>query len=69
MTHPTRLSIIQNYTRKGGSSPSIPEMCVDRIIVLYHSSLFVGHQGVIKTYLTMRDKFLFLTSYIISGLT
>ena len=36
---------------------AIPETCVDRIIVLYHSSLFVGHQGVIKTYLTMNDKF------------
>ena len=36
---------------------TIPETCVDRIIVLYHASLFVGHQGVIKTYLTMSDKF------------
>ena len=37
--------------------PSIPETCVDSIIALYHLSLFVGHQGVIKTYLTMSDKF------------
>ena len=29
---------------------AIPETCVDNIISLYHSSLFVGHQGVIKTY-------------------
>ena len=36
---------------------AIPEMCVDNKIVLYHSSLFVGHQGVIKTYLTIYDKF------------
>ena len=36
---------------------AIPETCVDKIITLYHSSLFVGHQGVIKTYLTMSDKF------------
>ena len=36
---------------------AVPEMCVDKIIALYHSSLFTGHQGVIKTYLTMSDKF------------
>ena len=36
---------------------SIPETCVDKIITLYHSSLFAGHQGVIKTYLTTGDKF------------
>ena len=29
----------------------IPEVCADKIITLYHSNLFVGHQGVIKTYL------------------
>ena len=28
----------------------IPEICTDKIIMLYHSSLFAGHQGVIKTY-------------------
>ena len=36
---------------------AIPEECVDKIISLYHKSLFVGHQGVIKTYLTISDKF------------
>ena len=36
---------------------AIPEICVDKIIVLYHTSLFAGHQGIVKTYLTMRDKF------------
>ena len=36
---------------------AIPEVCVDQIITLYHSSLFAGHQGVVKTYLTMADKF------------
>ena len=35
----------------------IPETCVDKIIELYHTSLFMGHQGVIKTYLTISDKF------------
>ena len=36
---------------------AIPEICVDKIISLYHTSLFAGHQGVVKTYLTMKDKF------------
>ena len=36
---------------------AIPEICADTIITLYHSSLFPGHQGVIKTYLTISNKF------------
>ena len=36
---------------------AIPESCADKIISLYHNSLFAGHQGVIKTYLTMTSKF------------
>ena len=36
---------------------AIPETCVNNIIALYHSSLFAGRQGVIKTYLTINDKF------------
>ena len=36
---------------------AIPENCIDKIIELYHSSLFMGHQGVIKTYLTISEKF------------
>ena len=36
---------------------AIPEVCADKIITLYHASLFAGHQGVIKTYLTISDKF------------
>ena len=49
---------------------AIPEICADIIITLYHSSLFVGHQGGIKTYLTINDKFFipnlihYLHSYI-----
>ena len=35
----------------------ILETCVDKIITLYHSNLFAGHQGVIKTYLTINDRF------------
>ena len=36
---------------------AIPEVCADKIITLYHASLFAGHQSVIKTYLTISDKF------------
>ena len=45
---------------------AVPEACVDKIITLYHSSLFAGHQGVIKTYLTISDKFFIpnLTHYL-----
>ena len=49
---------------------AIPDICTDKIITLYHSSLFTGHQGVIKTYLTIGDKFFipglidYLHSYI-----
>ena len=39
---------------------AIPEICIDKIIALYHTSLFTGHQGIVKTYLTMRDKFFIL---------
>ena len=27
---------------------AVPEVCTDKIIMLYHTSLFAGHQGVIK---------------------
>ena len=48
----------------------IPEMCAHKIITLNHKSLFAGHQGVIKTYLTISNKFFipnlihYLRSYI-----
>ena len=32
--------------------------CIDKIITLHHLSLFTGHQGVIKTYLTISNKLL-----------
>ena len=38
---------------------AILQTCVNNIIPLYHPSLFAGHQGVIKTYLTISDNFLF----------
>ena len=34
---------------------AIPEMCTDKIIT-YITKVFAGHQGVIKTYLTLSDK-------------
>ena len=36
---------------------SLPEVCADKIITLCHSSLFAGHQSVIKIYLTIGNKF------------
>ena len=58
------------YPEKETAVLVIPEMCMDKIITLYHKSLFTGHQGVIKTYLTMSEKFFipnsihYLRSYI-----
>ena len=49
---------------------AVPEASIDKIITLYHLSLFAGHQGVIKTNLTICDKFFipnlihYLRSYI-----
>ena len=49
---------------------AIPETCADKIITLYNKSLFAEHQGVIKTYLTINEKFFipnlihYLRSYI-----
>ena len=33
---------------------AIPEICADKIITLYHSNLFAGHQGFIKMYISDR---------------
>ena len=45
---------------------AIPEVCAEKLITLYHSSTFAGHQGVIKTYLTISYKLfiLNLTHYL-----
>ena len=49
---------------------TILKVCTDKIITLYHSSLFTGHQGVIKMHLTINNKFFipifihYLHSYI-----
>ena len=49
---------------------AVLETIADKIINLYHSSLFAGHQGVMKTYLTISNKFFipklkhYLRSYI-----
>ena len=55
---------------KGTAILAVPERCIDKIITLYHSSLFAGHQGVINIYLTVSDKFFihnlihYLRSYV-----
>ena len=55
---------------KGTAVLAVPETCADKIITLYHKSLFAGYQGVIKTYLTISDNFFisnlihYLRSYI-----
>ena len=38
---------------------AVPEICADKIITLYHASLFMGHQGVVKACLTISDKFFY----------
>ena len=49
---------------------TLPEVCAAKIILLYYSSLFAGHYGVIKTYLMISDTFFipnlihYLRSYI-----
>ena len=49
---------------------AIPEICTDKIITLNHTSLFAEHQGVIKPYLTINNRFFipklihYLQSYI-----
>ena len=44
------------YPDKKTAVLAIPEVYADKIITLYNKSLFAGHQGVIKTYLTISDK-------------
>ena len=39
---------------------ALPEVFADKIITFYHSSLFTGHQGVIKTYLAISHIFFIL---------
>ena len=40
---------------------AIPEVCANKIITLYHSNLFAGHQGVIKHILQLAIGFISLT--------
>ena len=42
---------------------AIHKICANKSFTLFHSSLFAGHQGEIKTYLTIGDKF-FLARFI-----
>ena len=45
---------------------AVPETCADKIITLYHTSLFEEYQGVVKTYLTINDKYFHPRSYTLS---
>ena len=57
-------------SKKETAALAVPKTCTDKIITLYHKSLFAGYQGVIKTYLTISNKFFipnlihYLRSYI-----
>ena len=61
---------LTTITGKETAMLAIPEICADKIITMYHSNLFAGHQGVIKMYLTISDRFYipnlmhYLRSYI-----
>ena len=48
---------LTNIPGKEAALLAIPETCAGKIITLYHSNLFAGHQGVIKSYLTINDTF------------
>ena len=51
------LLLFRIYPQKETAVLTVPESCMDKIITLYHKSLFAEHQGLIKTYLTISDKF------------
>ena len=66
-------SLLFKLTTRPGKETTllaIPETCADKIFTLYHSNSFAGHQGVIKMYLTISDRFYiphlmhYLRSYI-----
>ena len=48
---------ISTMPEKETAKLAVLETCINSIIALYHSSLFAGHQGIIKMYLTINDKF------------
>ena len=65
--HPFRFFLFKFITTpdKEVTLLEIPEICADKIITLNHSSLFAGHQGVVKTYLAIGHKFFIPGSCII----
>ena len=56
------LKIVSNPDKEA-TVLAILEVCTGKIITLYRSCLFAGHQGVIKTYLMINDK-LFIPNLI-----
>ena len=63
-------SLLFKISDKETAVLAVPESCTDRIMALYHKRLFTVHQGVVKIYLTISDKFFipnlihYLRSYI-----
>ena len=53
-------SLFRISSEKETTVLAVPETCADKIITLYYKSLFAGHKRVIKTYLTISDKFFVL---------
>ena len=51
--------LFKPHPKKETALLAIPETCAYKIVTLYHPSLFAGHQGVIKTYLTTGDKIVY----------
>ena len=47
--------IMLDSSEKETAVLAVPVTCTDKIITLYHKSLFTVHQGVITTYLTISD--------------
>ena len=46
-----------NMPEKETALLALPDTFANKIITLYHSGFFAEHQGVIKMYLTITDKF------------
>ena len=52
--------MIQNFHDEQKSVLCIPESCVEHIVDLYHNSLLGAHQSSLRTFLTIKQKFVIL---------
>ena len=57
MIHLIRFTIVLYTAEKETAVLAVPKVYSDKIVTLYHSCLFAGHQGVIKANLTISNKF------------